>query len=200
MVKATRGRVRPRMDQAYQSLPTPVTKPKPPGQGEVETPTNPYRNPCSRCETHWSFWIGLPTVTTFRIWVHHHYVMLLPNITSRGVKYTHDIKHTVLHSNRGPTGLCVIPPASTQEAIVHTPSKGHIVPRRRPLHPGHGGRSGPPHPAFASIPAYDPIIVIKASYFGKKILRMAGIVQMLHALNTPNDNYSYAHPKRIRTV
>ena len=54
-------------------------------------------------------------------------------------------------------------------------------------------------PRLASIPAYDPIIVIKASYFGKKILRMAGIVQMLHALQTPYDKYSYhAHRKRKR--
>ena len=62
-------------------------------------------------------------------------------------------------------------------------------------------RSGPPDPAFASIPAYDPIIVIKALYFGKKILRMAGIVQMLHGHKPPYDNYYYhANRKRKRLV
>ena len=59
-------------------------------------------------------------------------------------------------------------------------------------------RSGPPDPAFASIPAYDPIIVIKANYFGKKILRMAGIVQMLHVHKPPYDKYLLnAHRTRI---
>jgi len=54
--------------------------------------------------------------------------------------------------------------------------------------------------AFASIPAYDPISTIKANYFGKKILRMAGIVQMLHAHKPPYDKYPYAHPKRVRAT
>jgi hypothetical protein len=34
-----------------------------------ETPTNAYRILCSRSETHWWFWIGLPTLTNLRIWV-----------------------------------------------------------------------------------------------------------------------------------
>ena len=47
--------------------------------------------------------------------------------------------------------------------------------------------------------AYGLIIEIKANYFGKKILRMAGIVQMLHCHKPPYDKYLLnAHPKRIR--
>ena len=30
----------------------------------VSSPTKPYRNPCSRCETHWWFWFGLASFTT----------------------------------------------------------------------------------------------------------------------------------------
>ena len=105
------------MAEAYQRLPTPLTKPKAPCHREVQTPTKPYQDLCSRCETHWSFWIGLPTLTTRWIWLHHHSIVVLPNITSRGVKYTHDINYTVLHSNRGPTGLCGISQASIQEVI-----------------------------------------------------------------------------------
>ena len=55
-----------------------------------------------------------------------------------------------------------------------------------------------PHPAFASFWAYGPIFVIKAIYFGKEFLRMAGIVQMLHCHKPPYDKYPYAH--RTRTL
>ena len=62
------------------------------------------------------------------IWVLHHYVVLLPNITGRGVKYTHDIRHTVLHSDRGPRGLCVIPTEHTQKKVKpHTRRHKDIV-------------------------------------------------------------------------
>ena len=44
--------------------------------------------------------------------------MLLPIITGRGVKYTHDINCTVLHSNRGPTRIRLISQASIQKEIV----------------------------------------------------------------------------------
>ena len=30
----------------------------------VSSPTKPYRNPCSRCETPWWFWFGLASFTT----------------------------------------------------------------------------------------------------------------------------------------
>ena len=77
------------------------------------------------------------------------------------------------------------------QTVLLAPTQGPSVAGRRPLHPGHGGRSGPPHPAFASFSAYGLNIVIKALYFGKEFLRMAGIVQMLHALQTPYDKYLY---------
>ena len=83
----------------------------------VEHPTKPYQILCSRCETHWSIRFGLPTLTRIRIWLGHHSRVLLPTLTSRGVKYTHDINRTVLHSDRGPHGLCGISQASTQEVI-----------------------------------------------------------------------------------
>ena len=83
----------------------------------VSSPTNAYRIPCSRCETLRRIRIGLPTVTRMPIWLHHRYRIVLPIITSRGVKYTHDINCTVLHSDRGPLGLCVISQASTQKVI-----------------------------------------------------------------------------------
>ena len=63
----------------------------------------------------------------------------------------------------------------------------------------HGG-PWPPDPAFRSFGAYGLISRIEANYFGKKILRMAGIVQMLHLRRPPNDNYPYAHGIRIRQV
>jgi hypothetical protein len=43
-----------------------------------------------------------------------------------------------------------------------------------------------PRPAaIAPAKAYDPIIDCEANYFGKKILRMAGIVKMLHIRRPP---------------
>jgi hypothetical protein len=48
----------------------------------------------------------------------------------------------------------------------------------------------------ASMLAYGGILLYEASYFGKDSLRMAGIVQMLHAHRTPYDKYPYAHRER----
>ena len=61
-------------------------------------------------------------------------------------------------------------------------------------------RSDPPHPAFASFSAYDPIFHIEGSYFGKEFLRMAGIVQMLHFRKPPYDKYPYANRIRVRSL
>ena len=47
----------------YQRLPTPLTIPNTPTTLHENRPTKHYRNLCSRCEHHWCFWIGLPTVT-----------------------------------------------------------------------------------------------------------------------------------------
>jgi hypothetical protein len=45
--------------------------------------------------------------------------MLLPIITSRGVKYTHnDINSHISNSDSGPTSIRLIPPASIQKEIV----------------------------------------------------------------------------------
>ena len=57
-------------------------------------------------------------------------------------------------------------------------------------------RSGDAHPMAMPIWAYDVYSHIKANYFGNKILRMAGIVQMLHAIKPPYDKYPYAHRER----
>ena len=49
--------------------------------------------------------------------------------------------------------------------------------------------------------AHDPndrILQGEATLFGKEFLRMAGIVQMLHAIKPPYDKYPYAHRKRVR--
>ena len=61
--------------------------------------------------------------------------------------------------------------------ILLEPTVGYNVARRRPL------TSWPrwPHPTTDPKKAYGLIIVIEAYYFGKNFLRMAGIVQMLHA-------------------
>ena len=56
----------------------------------------------------------------------------LPTVTSRGVKYTHDINDTVPHSDRGPTRIRPIPQEHTpKEVKPHTPTAPHRV--RRPV-------------------------------------------------------------------
>ena len=71
------------------------------------------------------------------------------------------------------------------------PLAGYNVARRRPL------RSWPrwPHPTTDPKKAYGLIIRIEAYYFGKNFLRMAGIVQMLHAHKPPYVKYPYAHTR-----
>ena len=207
MVKVAHGRSRLRSEEAYQSLPTALTKPNAPCRREVQTPTKPYQYPCSRCETPRHFRFGLPTLTRIRIWLGHRYRIVLPTLTSRGVKYTHDINCTVLHHDRGPLGLCVISQASTQKVIpvgdggakhrsIDPPTPRHNVPTRHAVATSeHGGLD----PTVRSFWAYGVYSVVKASYFGKEFLRMAGIVQMLHAHYTPYDKYYHnAHRERKR--
>ena len=125
-------------------------------------------------------------------------------ITSRGVKYTHnDHKHLILHSNRGPSGIRLIPTEHTQKKVVGDPP----TPRHSVADPHavvtliHGGRAEGLDPTTTPIGAYGVISVVKAFHFGKEFLRMAGIVQMLHAHATPYDKYSYhAHTKRTRAT
>jgi len=50
--------------------------------------------------------------------VGHHYNIVLPTLTSRGVKYTHnDMKHSILDPDRGPTRIRLIPQEHIQEVI-----------------------------------------------------------------------------------
>ena len=136
MVKVTHGRGRARMGASYQCLPTRETKPIDPGapstitlpivtnSGDqtknhvvlhVESPTKPYRILCSRCETHWCVWLGhgpltIPYQPTLLAVCH--YNIVLPIITGRGVKYTHNdrINPTVPTHSGGP-GLGRIHPS-----------------------------------------------------------------------------------------
>jgi len=88
-------------------------------------------------------WSGvrLPGLTNQPFWLGLHSLTLLPIITVRLGKYeqrtqlaghTHDHKHLILHRNRGPRGLCVIPQASTPEVIPvgDPPTPRHNVPTR----------------------------------------------------------------------
>jgi hypothetical protein len=61
--------------------------------------------------------VPLPFPTNQPFWLCLHSHVVLPIITGRGVKYTHDIKHTVLHSNRGPPGIRLISQASDQKKV-----------------------------------------------------------------------------------
>ena len=54
-------------------------------------------------------------------------------------------------------------------------------------------------PTTTPIEAYDVYSHTEASKFGKEFLRMAGIVQMLHAHATPYDKYPYANRTRTLT-
>jgi len=163
---------------------------------------------CARtCETLWHFWIGLPTLTNRPFWLAHHSRTLLPTLTSRGVKYTHDINCVILHHDSGPTGIRLISQASDQKKVVvgdggakhrsiDPPTPRHNVPTRHAVATSeHGGLD----PTVRSFWAYGVYSVVKASYFGKEFLRMAGIVQMLHAHYTPYDKYYHnAHRERKR--
>ena len=62
--------------------------------------------------------VALPTLTKASFWLHRRSIVLLPIITGRGVKYTHnDIKHSILHPDSGPTGIRLVPTEHTHEAI-----------------------------------------------------------------------------------
>ena len=94
----------------------------------VEHPTKPYRITRSLSEIHWCIWFGLPTLTSLRIWLAHRYRIVLPCLTSRGVKYTHnDHKHSIPRSDSGPTRIRPIPQEHIQKEIVHTPNARHNV-------------------------------------------------------------------------
>jgi len=110
----------------------------------VEHPTKPYRNLCSRCESAWCVWLGqgsayqgLPINRSGCASILLHYYQSLPSglVNTNSVhnwQDTHDHKHLILHRNRGPRGLCVIPQASTPEVIPvgDPPTPRHNVPTR----------------------------------------------------------------------
>ena len=90
----------------------------------------------------------LPGLTTVPIWIDHHYVVLLPIITGRGLNTHNDHKHLTLHPDSGPTRIRLIPTEHTQKKVVGDPP----TPRHSVADPHavatliHGGRTGPPHP------------------------------------------------------
>ena len=102
-----------------------------------------------------------------------------------------------------PTGLCPIPEEHPQKKVVgdggakhrsiDPPTEWHSVADPHAVATMTKGGTQATQTAFASIPAYGPISTIKASYFGKKILRMTGIVRMLHTIKPP-----YGH-RRLNT-
>jgi hypothetical protein len=87
----------------------------------VSSPTKPYRILCSRCEHHWCIWLGAGGLTIpyqLTVLAVDQYKIVLPIITGRGVKYTHnDIKHRILHPDSGPTRIRLVPTEHTHEAI-----------------------------------------------------------------------------------
>ena len=60
---------------------------------------------------------GLPTLTNRPFWLYLHSIVLLPTLTSRGVKYTHDINCVILHHHSGPTRIRLVPTEHTQQVI-----------------------------------------------------------------------------------
>jgi len=101
----------------------------------------------------------------------------------------HQIKKKVVAGDGGAKHRSIDPPTTW-----HSVADPHAVSYHRP-------RGGPPvlDPTTRPIGAYDVYSVVEANNFGKEFLRMAGIVQMLHARPTPSDKYPYhAHPKRTR--
>ena len=158
MVKVGKGRTAKGQTQKAGGLPK-VTKAGDQTKNQrvlhVEHPTNPYQDPCSRCETDWWIWIGLPTLTTLPIWLAHRYRIVLPTLTSRGVKYTHNDRNShILYSNRGPTGLCPIPQEHTQKKVVGDGGAKH-----RSIDPPTAWHSvADPH-AVAAIPQGGPMMI-----------------------------------------
>ena len=77
---------------------------------------------CSRSETNWGIWLGAGTLTNAyqsTVLAVCHSRTLLPIITGRGVKYTHnDIQHLVLHTDSGPTRIRLVPEASDPKEVV----------------------------------------------------------------------------------
>jgi len=108
-----------------------------------------------------------------------HY-QLLPSATTKPKqpKNLDSIDSTVDTMGGGPEGRCTTHMTHTVRHPAMFADSGSL---------GYGTVARTPHPAFAPFWAYGLIFVIKAIYFGKEFLRMAGIVQMLHLRRQPND-------------
>ena len=89
----------------------------------VEHPTKPYqesRHPvlAMRFSLVCLAWSGvrLPFPTIRPFWLCLHSIVVLPIITGRGVKYTHnDISHLTLHTHSRRAGIRLVPEATAQE-------------------------------------------------------------------------------------
>ena len=106
----------------YQSLPTRETKPKTKCSCMCLPLPNLTRILARGANTIGVFGleaVALPTLTKASFWLHRRSIVLLPFITGRGVKYTHnDIKHRILHPDSGPRGIRLISQASDQKKVV----------------------------------------------------------------------------------
>ena len=192
----------------YHALPTPVTKPK----TMWSCMWNPLPNLTGSC-ARGAKPIGvfglvmdpLPFPTNRPFWLHLHSLALLPNPTTWPVKDTHEqrTQHRPPHGSRGhrpvpqddpvagdsvrcvhPIQLIHIPPTHLRGTRAHTvkPTRDHTTPLRSVE--SHGQGAGDPHPTTTSTVASDCEYSCEAHKFGKEFLRMAGIVQMLHAHNS----------------
>ena len=144
--------------------------------------------------------VALPGPTNHVIWLHLRSRTLLPCLTGRGVKYTHnDRNNDIPHPDSGPARIRPIPQEHIQEVIpvtdggaqhryVDPPTTWHSVadPHAVATIP----QGGPPglDPTTTSNGCNCPDTVCEANNFGKEFLRMEGIVQMLHARKQSNDN------------
>ena len=118
--------------------------------------------------------VALPFLTNQPFWLCLHSITLLPIITGRGVKYTHDINSHILRSDSGPTRIRLIPQASNQKKVVvgdggakhrsiDTPTTWHSVADPHAVATIHQG--GPPglDPTTTPTVAYGVISCTEAS-------------------------------------
>jgi hypothetical protein len=121
LVMADSGRFLARLGATYQSLPTVETKPKTNGSCMCLPLPNLTRFRARGAKPIGAFGlvpVPLPMLTISSIWLSRRSIVLLPIITGRGVKYTHnDIKHRILHPDSGPRGIRLIPTEHTQKEI-----------------------------------------------------------------------------------
>ena len=151
-------RIQARMGAPYQCLPLPETKPKTMWSCMCLPLPNLTRIRARGANTIGAFGSvqePLPFPTNRPFWLALHSITLLPTLTSRGVKYTHDINCTVLHSNRGPPGLCGISQASDQKKVV----VGDGGAKHRSVDPPTEWHNVPTPHAVATIPQGGPAVL-----------------------------------------